>query len=143
MQQSLLYDLRETLRAVEQAGFFEHATCTILARLNDPSDPAVNAMGQADLATLSAVSGLSNIACMIAPRRSDPDQRGVERREEEFRTREERRVLLDGYYPQIEQRYVADITMVDSAQTTRYEIMAVESPSQETFTTLAVRRFAY
>lgn len=139
MYQALAYDLRQAVKTVEELGLYESATVTFLRRLNDPADPAVSAMGQADIADFTAIPGLQNLKCMYAVWRLKPDLAAVSRTEERFDTLRERHVLLDGYFSPatILQRYVADVTF--GGETLRHEVMAVESDSQVNVTRIAMR----
>lgn len=143
MYQGLAFDLQQTVKAVEDAGLYESATVTFLKRTNDPADPAVSSMGQADIATFAAVTGLQNLKCMYAVWRMKPDLSAVNRTEEKFETMRERHLLLDGYFSvkTILQRYVADVTF--GGETLRHEVMAVESDSQLNVTRVALRYITF
>lgn len=141
MFQGIAYDLSEALKLVEEDGLLLKVTATFLARTNDPGDPPVGPSGQPDLATFTAIPGLQNIPAMLAVWRAKPDIAAVSRLADRFDTLNERHMLLDGYYPQIKQRYVADVTDTKTLAVSRYEIMAAESDSQQNITRLAVRTY--
>lgn len=137
--QTTTYDFASVLTAVEDAGFFSKASCTILGRPGEPGDPTVNVTGSVDYSTYTAVALLSNIPCMIGVSRSGPQWNETKRGEETTSTGADFTIYLDGYFPTIEERYVADVTV--QTRTTRYEIMNVQHASQLTFTRMGVRRF--
>lgn len=130
MKQGAFYDLNSALQAVKDQGLMK-SLCTIQTRTN-----TVNATGQVNLSTWVDIAGLVNIACMVSVQRVfSPDQYGVDRKPEQFQERAEKHAILDGYFPAIIQQYTA---VVDGQ---RYEIMAVEPVSQQTYTRLGLRRF--
>jgi hypothetical protein len=133
MFQGLAYDLTEALHLVEEDGLFV-SLCTITRR---PSPDTVDASGQADQrpSNYPPLAGHVNIACMLSVWRMKPDMAAVVRLADRYDTLAERHCLLDGYFPLILQR---DLATIDG---TLYEIYAVESDSQRTFTRLALRSF--
>jgi len=133
MNQSLGIDLSSTLKTVESYGVLS-SLCTIKQRGNPGGDIPVDALGQPDY-TATPVAGLTNIPCMIAPMSYKPDESGVIRGQANYDILNMRRVILDGYFPQITTANVASIDGTD------YEIMAVESTSQGIYTRLAVRTY--
>ncbi len=136
MHQGIDVDLTQTLHSVEDAGLLI-SLCTILARPGDAADSLDNTgypdMQQSDF---TPRAGLINIKCMLGVWRMKPDMAAVTRLEDRFDTLAERHCLLDGYFTGILQR---DLATIDG---NTYEIMAVESDSQKTFTRLAVRLFS-
>lgn len=122
--------LATVLTAVEDAGLFS-SVCTI----QSPSQ-APDALGQPDLAAWTDVAGMVNIPCMKAPivagsvRSTAADEvKGANWTEEMSGSH----VLLDGYFPLIEQRYRAVIDGV------ALDILGVEPDSQKIMTRMAVR----
>jgi hypothetical protein len=133
MTQTLSYDLQQALRIWEQDGL-NSSLCTISRR---PSPDTVDPSGQADQrpSNYPPLAGHINIACQLSVWRTKPDMAAVVRLADRYDTLQERHCLLDGYFPLILQR---DLATVDG---TLYEIYAVESDSQKTFTRLALRSF--
>ena len=110
-------------------GLFEAATCTIKQRTG-----AVSALGQVNMQGYTPIVGLENIPCMFAIQRPFmPNQGATARTPEQFDTQTQFHILLNGYYPQILQQNLANVDGVD------YEIMAVESDSQQQMTRLGCR----
>jgi len=133
VNQSLIFDLQETIDTVATMGLFV-SLCTIQRR---PNPPAVDASGWPTYTSdYTNVAGLVNIPCMDAVEATaKPDKYGVARTPVEFQTMAYYHILLNGYYPAILQR---DVAIVDG---TTYMIEAVESDSQHVMTRLAVRRW--
>lgn len=143
MYQGLAYDLQQTVKIVAEDGLYS-STVTFLRRTNDPADPAVSAMGQADIANFTAVPGLQNLQCMYAPQSTyRPNMSGVVRTEERFETVRERHLLLNGYFSPLTilQRYVADVAF--GGETLRHEVMSVEPDSQTNVTRVALRYITF
>jgi hypothetical protein len=126
---SAVLDLDSTLEAVEAAGLFS-SFCTIQSPSQLP-----DALGQPDLVDWTDV--LVNVPCMMAPNRIASTSMSDEHKTQ-FYTAEmtQLHVLLDGYFPQIKQRYRA---VVDG---TPYDIMGTESDSQKTMTRLGVQGYS-
>lgn len=102
-------------------------------------NPLVDALGQVDLSNADYVdvSGLVDLKCMFAVERPGrPDVAGM-RTPEYFVESAERHLLLDGYYPTVQERFIA---VVDDVI---YEITpgSVENDSQKQMTRLAVRAY--
>ncbi len=118
------------LTAVEDAELFS-SVCTI----QSPSQ-APDALGQPNLASWTDVPGLVNIPCMKSPllpgsaRSTAGDETKAVNLTEEM---SESHVLLDGYFPNILQRYRA---VIDGEP---LDILGVESDSQKIMTRMAVR----
>ncbi len=143
MNQSLQYEVNAVMPAVAATGLM-NATVTIKQRLN-----TINSMGQADMsnADYQPIAGLTNLTGMISvDHLIAPDAAGVERLTAQFNTREDRHLLLGDYYPQIQQQNLAEVTLINPDTglpiTIDYEIMAVESDSEQQMTRLAVRFFS-
>ena len=116
--------------AVEAAGLFS-STCTIQ---NPPA--TVDAQGNQDLNPLNYTNatGLVAIKCMAAPLVIErPDAQDENAMAVYTKMRDQRRVLLNGHYPQITQKQQA---LIDGLY---YDILAVESDSQGITTRLAVQ----
>jgi hypothetical protein len=97
----------------------------------------VSATGQPNLSTWTNIAGLVNIACQFSIQRpAMPNPSATMREPQQFDTLTQYHVLLDGYYPQILQEHQAVVNG------TAYEIMAVESDSQQTMTRLALREYS-
>jgi hypothetical protein len=133
MNQSITIDLASTLRAVEAAGLFS-SVCTFQEAIGDPDD-----LGQSDLVDWTDVAGLVDIPCMMAPlvpvRPSVSDEQKMQTFTKETT---ESHLLLDGYFPQVLQRYRV---IVDGAiYTQATDVMGVESDSQKVMTRCAVKR---
>jgi hypothetical protein len=128
LNQGLQYEFEAVMPAVAADGLF-NATCTIKQRTN-----TVSALGQLNMTGYEPIADLTNIACRFAPQApGGPPQGDVTRMQQQFDTRTLYHVLLDGYYPEILQQYLANIDGTD------YEIMAVENDSDFQMTRLAVR----
>lgn len=123
------FDLGVTLTAVEDAGLFS-SLCTI----KRPTQTQ-NETGQASLGNPVAVVGMTNIPCMLAPlvilRPQATDEIKLQGWTEE---QSEFHLLLDGYYPGVLQKDVADV------DGNVYDVLGDESDSQRIMTRLAVRR---
>lgn len=110
-------------------GLFEAATCTIKARSG-----AVSPLGQVDMQNYQPIAGLENIPCMFSIQRPAlPNITATVRTPMQFDTQTQFHVLLNAYYPQIEQANLANVNGQD------YEIVAAESDSQQQMTRLACR----
>lgn len=128
MFQGITYDLAQPMKEARALGLFT-SLCTI-SRLTG----AIDNLGQVAYSTAAPVAGLTNIPCQISVQRDyTPNQSGVIRQPEGFDTISERHVLLNNYYPGIQQ---SDLATVDGVA---YEIMAVEADSQKKMTRLAAR----
>ncbi len=127
LSQELLAVMPETTSP--QLGLFEAATCTIKARSN-----TVSGLGQVNMQNYTPIVGLENIPCMFAIQRPAlPNVTATVRTATQFDTQTQFHVLLNAYYPAIEQQNLANVNGQD------YEIMAVESDSQQQMTRLACR----
>lgn len=138
MNQSLSYEYTQVMPQVVQVGLLV-SLCTIQQRATTGTEPVTNSVGQVDLsgADYTNVPGLMNIPCMLAVLRPfRADITAVVRRPEQWDTLADKLVTLNGYYPAILQRHLA---VVDGIT---YEIMAVESDSQQQVTRLAVRLYS-
>lgn len=114
--------------AVAAEGLF-NSLCTIKQRTN-----TVSALGQTNMLGYEPIADLTDIACRFAPQSPGaPPQGDTTRMQQQFDTRSLFHVLLDGYFPEIEQQYLANLNGVD------YEIMSVEADSNFEMTRLAVR----
>ena len=133
MNQSLLYEIQSVMTDAVATGLFSS-----VATFYDRSGSVDPDTGQLDQTNLVAVSGLSGIACMIAPMmsRGDPMVQGF-RAVQGYAEMPERHILLDGYYPTVIQRYIVDV------DGTQYAITpgGVEQDSQKQMTRLAVRTY--
>lgn len=130
MNQSLTFDLTDTLRAVEASGLF-----TSLCSLFEPSQ-AVDGLGQVDLSNYTPIAGLVNIPCMRAPLSTGERLTATERKTQtEIAEEQGFHVLLDGYYPTILQRYLA---LIDGDP---FDVVGVEWDSQHVMTRMHVRRY--
>lgn len=109
------------------------AVCTVQERTN-----TVSALGQPDLSDWVDIVGLVDLVAMVSIHRAlIPDQGATVRTAQDFETMTEIHVLLNGYYPAIQQQNQLLVTEGSYAGT--YEIMAVEADSQAQMTRLAVR----
>lgn len=108
--------------------------------------PVIGATGQVlfDYTNVSDVPGLINIPCRSAPP-SPSSIVATEMRElDEIRASEARHVLLNGWYPQLDQGWRGEnsdgkgawIALIDGNQ---YEISGVESDSQDQMTRVTVK----
>jgi hypothetical protein len=130
MNQSLTFDLNETLQTVADLGLFV-SLCIITRRANPPT---VDAGGWPDYSYSTTVH--SSIPCMFAVEaQAKPDKYGVARTQINFQEVAYYHVLLNGSFMDILQR---DLATVDG---TVYEVMAVEGDSQGVMTRLGVRRW--
>ena len=129
MNQSLIADLSTVVAAVEAVGLFS-SLCTIQEAFGSP-----DVLGQSDLVDWADVDGLTDIPCMSAPLTIMKPSVGDERDAPTFTADMDTfHVLLDGYYPQILQRYRAVIDGV------AMDIKGVESDSQKIMTRMACKR---
>jgi hypothetical protein len=132
VNQSLLGELNAVMPAAEQTGLFSS-----LVTFRDITG-ATNSSGQVDLSTLVDVPGLVNIPCQLsAAMLLRPDASGGGRMPDHFYEKSIRHLLLNDYYPAIQQRFIA---VVDGTQ---YEIIpgAVEPTSQRQQTRLSIRTY--
>lgn len=128
MNQNLTYEFDQVIPGVELIGLFS-SLCTIQQRTN-----VVSATGQSDLTDWNNIPDLVDIPCVFAIQRpAMPDQGATVRTPIQFGTMTQYHCLLDGYFPDILQSNQAVVNG------NPYEIMAVESDSQNTQTRLAVR----
>ncbi len=135
--QSLTYELDAVMPEANLTGYFSKLV-TFKDRPGG-ANPVRNSSGQIDLTNLVNVPGLINIPCQLAVQvEIRPNATGGARLPENFVETSQRHILLNGYYPQILQRYIA---VVDGVQ---YEITpgAVEHFSQNRQTRLAVRFYS-
>jgi len=131
LNQTLTSEFEAVVPAVYAQGLF-NSLATIKQRPN-----TVTALGQTVMMDYEPIVGLENIPCMIAAQSpTTPPQTDTTRMQQQFDTRSQFHVLLDGYYPTIQQQYLAEVNG------TGYEIMAVEFDSQQTMTRLATRRYS-
>lgn len=132
MNQSFTPALPDVLAAVEAAGLFV-SLCTIQAT-TDP-EASADAVGQPDEVTWTAVPGMADIPCMMAPGRGGklPSQDAELDVPSLVLERADFTALLDGYYPQIIPKQRA---IVDGAA---YDIKDVASDSQGISTWLFLR----
>lgn len=135
MNQSLIFDLQETLDTVATMGLFV-SKCTITRRANPPS---TDGGGWPDYTYSTAVH--TAVPCMKAVEaQAKPDKYGVTRTQINFQEVAYYHVLLDGSFMDILQRDLATVTDADGT-TTVYEVLAVEGDSQGVMTRLGVRRW--
>jgi hypothetical protein len=128
LNQSLTYEFDAVMPAVAAEGLF-NSLCTIKARSG-----AVSSQGQLNMQSYAPIADLTDIPCRIAVQApANPPQNDVARMQQQFDTRTEFHVLLDGYFPQILQQNLANVNGID------YEIMATEPDSDFQMTRLAVR----
>jgi hypothetical protein len=130
MNQSATADYGEVLGAVAQAGLFS-ATCSI----NAPPE-ITNDEGQVNLSAFTPVPSLQNLPCMIAPVMINTPPDYERKTQLQIDQQGVFHVLLDGYYPAILQKYQAVING------TAYDILTVESDSQQIMTRLRVREYS-
>jgi hypothetical protein len=130
MNQTTNLGLGSVLTAVEDAGLFS-SLCTI----QSPSQ-APDALGQQNLTNYTNRTGLVDIPCMNAPG-FIPDVRGGEMMLPGWTSEQNSfHVLLDGYYPSINQK---DRAVIDGIA---LEVMSVESDSQKIMTRMSCRRYS-
>lgn len=139
----MLQDIQSLLTGVMPAavatGLFV-SVCTFQDRAGG-DNPVLDSSGQVDLDNSDYVDvpGLVGIQCMFAVNVvTRPDSTGGARLQMEFTESGNRHLLLNGWYPQILQRYIVYVDGV------RYQLTpgAVESDSQRQQTRLAVRQYA-
>lgn len=136
MNQSLDYEIQAVMAAATdpELSLFESATATIQQRTN-----MVSATGQVDLSDW-VDTALVDVPCMISIQRYTlPNQSAVMRKQQELDTETQYHILLNGYYPEILQSNQVVVTVLLTGISTAYEIMAVESDSQQQQTRLAAR----
>jgi len=130
MNQTTNLSLGAVLTAVEDAGLFS-SLCTI----QSPSQ-APDALGQQNLSTFTNRSGMVDIPCMKAPE-FIPNVRGGEMMLPGWTSEHNSfHVILDGYYPTINQK---DRAVIDGIP---LEVMSVESDSQRIMTRMSCRRYS-
>lgn len=117
MNQQLIHDLDDIMPAVVDTGLLS-LTVTFQERLSVGSSGAPSG-------SWTDVTDLADIACMAAPR-SDGGQEN--RMPGEVQSRNLKHVLLDGYYPAVEERYRAVIDGV------AHNVVSVEHDSQHQMT---------
>ena len=136
MLQNLQAALSRVMPAATRTGLFV-SRATFQARAGDPGEQA-DPLGQVNLlpSGYANVDGLVNIPCMFAPQSvPTPSQGDTVRTEQQFETKTEFHLLLNAYYPAVQQRY---LVIVDGVT---YEVMGVESDSQDQMTRCAVRAY--
>ena len=130
--QDLSAELSAVMDEAQEGGLFS-AVCTVQERTN-----TVSALGQPDLSDWVDIVGLVDLVAMVSIHRAlIPDQGATVRTAQDFETMTQIHVLLNGYYPAIQQQNQLLVTEGSYAGT--YEIMAVEADSQARMTRLAVR----
>lgn len=137
MLQLPTYALKQVIsNAMAQSGLFV-SLATFYKRPDDPSE-SVDEYGQVDLINFSVVAGLENIRCMFAPQNvSTPNQGDTTRTVEQFDSKTQFHLLLAGYFPAVQQRY---LVKVDGS--VYYEVQGTESDSQSSQTRCAVREWS-
>lgn len=131
MNQAALFNLTDTLTGAKTAGLFT-SLCTIKRPARN-----VDALGQVDLTTVTAVAGLSNIPCMRSVLSEyKPNPYYETKTEGQINQLNINHVLLNGYYTGILQ---GDQAVVDGIP---LEVLNVESDSQRIMTRLAVRVYS-
>jgi hypothetical protein len=131
MRQTLTEEIQSIMPDAVATGMF-----TSVATFYDRSGAVDPDTGQLDQTNLVAVSGLSNIACMIAPMMTAnaPMPQGF-RAAQGYAEEPQRHILLDDYYPAVLQRYIVEVDGVQYAITPG----GVEYDSQKQMTRLAAR----
>ncbi len=132
MNQSNNLELSSVLDVVRANGLF-----VSLVTIRQP--PAVLLpLNQVDLdpAAFTPVAGLENLRCMKSPLQYGIPREYERRRVNYIEESEHYHVLIDGYYPAIQQRQQA---LVDGLP---YDILTVESDSQRVMTRLAIQEYA-
>lgn len=137
MNQQLAYEFTQVTPLIAQTGV-QISLCTILVRNASGGLPVTDSMGQVDTANgdYTILPNHQNIPCQLAVNKLRPDEGGVIRRPEQYDTMGMRALELNGYYPLILQQHLAQV------DGTTYEVMAVESDSQQQITRLAVRLYS-
>ena len=137
MLQTPAYALKETIaNAMAQSGLFV-SLATFYKRPGDPSEEVDQYGGVILSEGFSVVAGLENISCMFAPLNvGTPNVGDTTRTVEQYDSKTEFHLLLEGFFPAVQQRY---LVRVDGSQ--MYEVMGVESDSQSTQTRCAVRAY--
>ena len=130
MNQTTNLSLGAVLTAVEDAGLFS-SLCTI----QSPSQ-APDALGQQNLSTYTNRSGMVDIPCMRAPALLRDPRAGEAMLPGWTSEQNSFHVLLDGYYPTINQK---DRAVIDGIP---LEVMTVESDSQRIMTRMSCRRYS-
>lgn len=136
MNQSLAYEFTQVVPQIALTGV-QSSLCTIYVRAASGGQPVTDGMGQVDtsIPDYTILAGHQNIACQLAVNKLRPDEGGVIRRPEQYDTKGERSLELQGYFPLIIQQHLAQV------DGTFYEVMAVEPDSQKQITRLGVRLY--
>ena len=135
MLQTPAYALSQIMTtAAVQSGTFVKASATFFERPGDPSQ-RVNSMGQVQLTSQTPVAGLEDLPCLFSPAvPTRPNQGDTKRTTPQWDTSTEFHLLLQGAYPAVLQRYLVQINGGKF-----YEVMGVETDSQQVMTRCAVR----
>lgn len=131
MVETITADLTQARQAVEDAHLFS-SLCTIRR-----APGTLDAAGQPDLDPTHYVDivGMVNIPCMASPEvLTRPDITDETKLIPETLARRTLHALLDGHYPQIDQKNIARIDGID------YDILAVENDSQGITTRLGLQK---
>jgi hypothetical protein len=112
-------DFSLPIRTVRELGLLK-SVCTIKRPPTTTSDTGAASLDPADTET---VTGLSDIACMLAPAKTSA-KAAEQNRENYTEQRALFRCLLDGYFPQILQK---DLALIDGEY---YDIKNVDVSSQ-------------
>lgn len=137
MNQGLQYEINAVMPAAVVTGLFP-SLCTFQDRAG-AATPVLDPLGQVDLADADYenVAGLVDIPCMIAAvSQLKPLLEGGRTQEYNFEA-PQRHILLNDWYPQVLQRYLAIVDGVTYSITPG----GVESDSQQQQTRLTVRAY--
>ena len=135
MLQSPIFGVVNAIGAgAPQSGLFV-SLASFLARPNDPGEE-VDQYGAVILTGYQPVAGLQNLPCMFAPQAAAPSESDTVRMADQYDTKREWHLTLNGYYPNVNQRYLLSVDGGDL-----YQVMAVEWDSQRTMTRCAVRKY--
>jgi hypothetical protein len=137
MTQTIATDVQSMIQAAiglwQDMGLADQALVNIGRR---PNPPNTDASGEVDYSYTAVYSVLKCQIAVEAP--GAPNMSGVIPQADRFVARQDRHLLIDGYYPLIQNFDVADVTVFASGVTTRYQIKSVESDSMQNMTRLAL-----
>ena|SRR5690242_7499541 len=132
MNQSLQIDVTIVMETVRASGLLT-SLCTVKTPPADTEDFDAGGALKPD-AVWPELSGVVDVPCTAPPLQTTDNVSALELKSMmEIQAKSVRHVLLDGYYPTIEEHFRAEIDGVD------FDITNVESDSQKQMTRLAIQ----
>jgi hypothetical protein len=138
MNQGLAYEVAAVMPAAVNTDLMSSTVTFYMRPVQGDGEPTVDALGQPDNANAdyTAITSLSGIVCQLSvlkPMR--PDVTEITKTQIQTEDRPEFELLLSSYYPTVLAQYLANV------DGTFYQVMAVESDSQQQVTRCALRTY--